>query len=98
MFFVLAGAVDVVKSSAEGEKRQDVVLARLGVGDFFGEMSLLLAEPRSATVRAAANGTRVLRISPGNFDTIVKLQPQVAITMLRALAQRLRLTSRLAVR
>lgn len=95
MFFVLAGGVEVVKKSAEA--KGDVVLAKLAVGDFFGEMSLLLEEPRSATVRAAADGTRVIRISRGNFDTIVKLQPQVATEMLRALARRLRATSRLAV-
>ena len=95
MFFVLAGGVEVVKRADHA--KDDVVLATLAVGDFFGEMSLLLDEPRSATVRAATDGTRVIRISRGNFDTIVKLQPQIAIEMLRVLAKRLRTTSRLAV-
>lgn len=90
MYFVLTGAVEVIKGDTGA---QPVVLARVGVGDFFGEMSLLLSEPRSATVRAAEDGTRTIRISPGNFDTIVRLQPQIAVQMLRVLAQRLRVTS-----
>ena len=69
------------------------MLARPGVGDFFGEMSMLLGELRSATVRASEEGAKVVRFSPGNFDLIVKLQPQVAVQMLRTLAQRLRATS-----
>jgi len=97
MFFVLAGSVEVVKKAPEGKPGGEVALATLGVGDFFGEMSLLLDEPRSATVRAATDATRAIRISRGNFDTIVKLQPQIAIEMLRVLAKRLRATSRMAV-
>jgi len=95
MFYVLAGSVDVVKRPVDG--KPEVVLAKMAMGDFFGEMSLLLAETRSATVRASTEKTRVIRISPGNFDTIVKLQPQIAIEMLKALARRLRATSRMAV-
>jgi len=91
MYFVLDGAVEVVKRNPEG---RDVVLARLAKGDFFGEMSLLLGESRSATIRAAEDRTRIFRISPGNFDTIVKLQPAIAIQMCKTLAQRLRETSK----
>ena len=93
MYFVLGGTFEVVKDATKEGRREQVVLAKLNTGDFFGEMSLLLDEPRSATIRAAAEGSKVVRISPGNFDTIVKIQPQIAIQMLRALAQRLRATS-----
>ncbi len=91
MYFVLGGAIEVVKKNPEGK---DVVLAKMGRGDFFGEMSLLLGESRSATIRAADDNTRIFRISPGNFDTIVKLQPAIAIQMCKTLAQRLRETSK----
>ncbi len=96
MYFVLEGAVEVVRDAANdgaGQKKRPIVLAKLEVGDFFGEMSLLLSEPRSASVRAAQEGARIVRLSPGNFDTIVKIQPQIALRMLRVLAQRLRDTS-----
>lgn len=96
MFFVLEGKVEVVRPGPS--PKDTVVLATLEVGDFFGEMSLLLGEPRSAAVRAVFDGTRILRISPGNFDTIVKLQPQIALRMLKTLAQRLRDTSQRVAR
>lgn len=94
MFFVLSGSFEVVKDvpAKDSARREQVVLAKLSTGDFFGEMELLLDEPRSAGVRAV-EGSRVVRISPGNFDTIVKIQPQIAIQMLRTLAQRLGATS-----
>jgi CRP-like cAMP-binding protein len=93
MYFVIGGSVEVLRAGDGADRNEAVVLARPGVGDFFGEMSLLLGEPRSATVRAGETGARVVRFSPGNFDLIVKLQPQVAVQMLRTLAGRLRATS-----
>lgn len=93
MYFVLGGSFEVVKKPADPKERAAVVLAKVGVEEFFGEMSLLLGEPRSATVRAAVDGSRVIRVSPSNFDLIVKLQPQIAIGMLKVLAQRMRGTS-----
>jgi len=96
MYFVLAGGAEVLKaapSKEPGGADATVTLATLGVGDFFGEMELLLGVPRSATVRAASDGMRVVRLSPGNFDTIVKIQPQIAIQMLKTIALRLQNTS-----
>lgn len=52
MFVILDGKVEVVGKSAEGPS---VVLAKLGIGDCFGEMSLLTGEPRNATVRAVGD-------------------------------------------
>jgi CRP/FNR family transcriptional regulator, cyclic AMP receptor protein len=93
MYVVIGGSVEVLRTPVEAGGKDAVVLARPGVGDFFGEMSMLLDELRSATVRAGAEGAKVVRFSPGNFDLIVKLQPQVAVQMLKTLAQRLRATS-----
>ena len=46
MFFISSGAVEVLDHDDEK------AVAQMGPGDFFGEMSLLHREPRSATVRA----------------------------------------------
>src|SRR5690606_1532813 len=53
LFVLLAGQVDV--SKRDGEHK--VLLATLGPGDVFGEISLLNEEPASATVTAAAQST-----------------------------------------
>lgn len=48
LFIISSGEVEIVKNILAGE----VILARLGVGDFFGEMAMFGGKPRSATVRA----------------------------------------------
>ncbi|MSR35637.1 MAG: cyclic nucleotide-binding domain-containing protein [Gemmatimonadetes bacterium] len=53
LYVVLEGTVVVVYPS----RSEDVELARLGPGEFFGEMAILNENPRSATVRAGADRT-----------------------------------------
>ncbi|MFH1808363.1 MAG: cyclic nucleotide-binding domain-containing protein [Pseudomonadota bacterium] len=48
MFVIRKGGVRVVIEALEGEKE----VARLGAGSFFGEMAVVLGEPRSASVIA----------------------------------------------
>jgi len=48
MFIVLSGNLLVCKA---GESGRTIHMSRLGPGDFFGEMSLIAMQPRSATVR-----------------------------------------------
>jgi glucose-6-phosphate 1-dehydrogenase len=74
MYFICRGEVEVVDGAG---KR----LATLSEGDFFGELSLLTAEPRIATVKATtacdvfvldkADFNRVLRSDP-KFDTALR--------------------------
>lgn len=52
MFLILEGEADVVGRTEAGAR---VHIATLGVGDCFGEMSLLTGEPRNATVRAKSD-------------------------------------------
>lgn len=49
MFLIGRGRVEVVKAAGSP---QEVALARLGAGDFFGEMSIIECRPRSASIRA----------------------------------------------
>jgi CRP-like cAMP-binding protein len=51
MFVVLNGELEVFKSRSDGH---DVRVALFGPGDWFGDMSLLDVQPRSASVRAVA--------------------------------------------
>ena len=48
LFIISSGEVEIIKNVLDGE----VVLARLGEGDFFGEMAMFGSKTRSATVRA----------------------------------------------
>jgi CRP-like cAMP-binding protein len=62
---------------------------RLGMGDCFGEMALLDAEVRSATVSAESE-LHVMRLSRRRFLSMLEKDPKVAIALLRTLTARLR--------
>ena len=85
MYLIEKGRVEVLKG--------DAVVARLGVGEPIGEMSLLLDEPRSATVRAL-NSVEALEITGENFGEILAKQPGIGWTIMKALAQRLKNTTK----
>lgn len=68
---------------------RNVHLAYLGVGDTFGEMSVIDEKPRSASVTAVTE-TVVSEIRRGDFFNIFQTDPNVALTLLRVLFERLR--------
>ena len=80
-FLVLEGSVEVRK----GRK----VLATLSRGEFFGEMSLIDNQPRTADV-VAIKPTRCFVLSAWSFSAIIKTNPQLAMAMLKELVRRLR--------
>ncbi len=67
-YFIESGAVEVVRNDGGAE----VVVAKLGEGQYFGEMALLSNEPRNATVRAAAP-TKLALLGKRNFLTMLNL-------------------------
>lgn len=91
MFILESGAVEVRKHCTQdcGE----VELARLGAGDFFGEMCMLETLPRSATVLAVSK-TSIWSLSSIDFLGVYQENPaQYAILILniaRDLSRRLR--------
>ncbi len=81
-FFVIEdGAVRVV--------RDGVPIARLGIGEFFGELSVLDGGPRIAQV-VAETPTRCLALASWDFERVLRQQPGVALSVLRVVAGRLR--------
>ena len=84
-----AGDFYVIIEGEAAVERDGEEIARLGEGDFFGELSLLDGGPRSATV-TAASPMFVLGLQPGKLEELVTSHPSVALTMLRTLAARLR--------
>ena len=89
-FFVLEGSVKVTRLSKDG---REVILAMLNEGDFFGEMSLLDGESRSANV-IALEETKVLTLDRNDFIAVVNDYPQIAVQLLKELARRLRKSDR----
>lgn len=83
-YLILAGQVEVRK----GKKS----LAKLGVGEFFGEMALLDEAPRSADV-VALEKTRCSMLTRWDMRGLVAAHPDIALKMLAELARRLRETN-----
>ena len=86
----------IVKSGSVMVKNGAVVLATLGVGDTFGEMSFVDRTTRSATV-AAIEETELLQIPFTALEQLLASQPVMAAKIYRTLAsvlsQRLRTMS-----
>ena len=80
-FLIVTGAASVVR---DGE-----VLAHLGPGDFFGELSLLDRQPRVASV-TADEPTTCLALPSWEFQRLLETEPGVAAAILREVARRLR--------
>jgi CRP-like cAMP-binding protein len=80
-FVVISGLVRVVR---DGE-----VIARLGPGEFFGELSVLDRMPRNASVIADAP-TSCLALASWDFEKVLLEQPALTLSILRGVATRLR--------
>jgi CRP-like cAMP-binding protein len=65
-------------------------VATLTEGAYFGEMSLVDGQPRSAAVVAGAFGLATFAIPKWSFDALLTRHPEIAVSMLRVLCGRLR--------
>jgi CRP-like cAMP-binding protein len=90
MYIVVSGRLRVAAISDEGK---EVSFGVLEADDTFGEMSMLDAEPRSATV-TAIEPCELLVLNRAGFEAMVAEHPHIAINLLVILAQRLRHTTR----
>lgn len=80
-YLILDGGVEV--------KRKGRAMAKLGAGNFFGEMSLLDSNPRSSDVVAVAP-TTCLVLSSWEFQALVESHNEIAMNLLKTLIHRLR--------
>jgi CRP-like cAMP-binding protein len=85
MFIIQEGEVEIIKHIS-GESH---VLSHLERGDFFGEMALLEAMPRTADA-VAVNDVRVVAINGSRFDEMLRKNPEIAVRIIRKYSQRLR--------
>jgi CRP/FNR family cyclic AMP-dependent transcriptional regulator len=90
MFVLMNGEMEVLKKS---KRATEARVAVLGPGDWFGEMSIVDIQPRSATVRALAP-SRLLRISAADLDALYRYDLRsyslIVLNLARELSRRLR--------
>jgi len=83
-----------VRISVEATDGRELTLTELGQGDFFGELTLLDRQPRSANATVSEE-SRLAVLSREHFLSFMRSKPNVALEMLTALAHRLRRTDEL---
>ena len=84
MYIILSGKARVYKTI----NRKPTELGFLGPDDFFGEMSLFLHHPRSATVEAMEK-IEIMTFNRESFLDIVKSDPELAAQIITILVKRL---------
>ena len=88
MYLIESGRVRI---SLRDDDRQEVTLAELAQGDFFGEMAIIDGRQRSADAHVI-DDARLAVLSRDAFLSFVRNNPDVALEMLSALTDRLRRT------
>ena len=86
LYIVADGDVQVYLTGPDG---RETILSLLSRGDFFGELSLLDGDPRSASVRAVSD-CRVLVLMRQDFLKLLDAKPSLVRTLLAELSKRLR--------
>ena len=84
-FYVIqSGEVELVRESPQQQR----VVARIGAGDFFGELGLVLGGPRTSRA-VAVSTTRLIALDRDTLEGMCLEQPEIAIRMIRVLVSRL---------
>ena len=86
LYYLLSGRAKVQRTDAEGK---EVILAVLGPGEFFGEMSLIDDEPRSASV-VTLSSCDFLAIGKESFTELMLANNDICLSVMRGLVARLR--------
>ncbi|MFC6704232.1 Crp/Fnr family transcriptional regulator [Flexivirga alba] len=89
LYVITGGKVKLGRRSADGREN---LLAILGEGEMLGELSLFDPGPRTATASAIAD-TELVGLSHPDMTAYLGTRPEIAMTMLSALAARLRRTN-----
>jgi potassium-dependent mechanosensitive channel len=84
LFIIAEGVVSVLVTADKG---QEIEVARLGAGSFFGEMALLTGEDRSATIRTLTDST-LFEITKTDFAPFIAKAPEISTVISKILVQR----------
>ncbi len=86
LYVIHSGKVKVFLNDEHGK---EIILARLEPNEYFGELSMLDGEARSASIMTL-EPTTVALISKADFDAYLINNPTVALTLLETLTKRIR--------
>jgi CRP/FNR family transcriptional regulator, cyclic AMP receptor protein len=89
VYVVLTGKMKLVKASSDGREN---LLAVIGPGEMFGELSLFDPIPRTSSA-VAVSDSELAALGHQDLRPWISAHPDVAMQLLRALAQRLRRTN-----
>ena len=84
LYVIQSGEVELVRVTAHRQR----VVARLGPGDFFGELGAVMGEQRSSRA-VAVNTTRLIALDRETVEAMCLDEPMIAIRMIRVLVARL---------
>ena len=90
LYLIASGSGQVYMTGVDG---RETILSFLERGDFFGEMSLIDGEPRSASVRTVTDA-QLLIIHRESFLTLIRQSPEIAMGLLSEMSKRLRKANR----
>lgn len=85
LFVVCDGFVEVLRAGINPEQAPRSVV-HLGAGQIFGEMALVDRGPRSATVKAASDTTKVLVILQDDFEKLCEENHHLGFVVMRNIA------------
>ena len=89
LYVIAEGKIKLGRTSPDGREN---LVAILGPGEMFGELSLFDPGPRTMTATAVAE-TQLLGLGNGSLTVVLTGRPEVSKALLAALAQRLRRTN-----
>ncbi|MGN6611916.1 MAG: Crp/Fnr family transcriptional regulator [Angustibacter sp.] len=89
LYVIVEGKIKLGRTSSDGREN---LLAILGPGEMFGELSLFDPGPRTATATSVGD-TRLIGLGHDALKPWLIQHPEVALTLLNALARRLRRTN-----
>lgn len=89
VYFIISGRVRVVNYSLSG---REIAFHEMDAGNYFGELAAIDGRPRSATV-IALNDALLAAVSPDTFINLLHDHPDMAIEVMRELAQFVRVST-----
>lgn len=89
-YIIVKGKVKIVVNADDGREH---ILGVLQDGDFFGEMSLIDGQPRSASA-VAVEDVQMVTIQRDEFLKLLRSNPEISLKLLVTLSQRLRTADR----